>query len=158
MNKQLRWSVVKLIRLNSPDHGGFINDRCEMRQQLTDPLSALAILSERKLSSQNLGHTLDERESLAFQKRGRAILHMQLLQIGLVFEKLKLRRRARHVEINHSLRPRRQHRCSRAFGCFLFPFSRRNIVFRQQGLQCHGADAKPCCLQKMSSRLIGQSK
>ncbi len=68
------------------------------------------MLSEGELAGQDLGNALDEGEAFAFEKRRWSVLHVQFFELRLVIEQLQLRRRTGHVQVDHSLGLRRDHR------------------------------------------------
>src|SRR5215813_12072262 len=94
--------MIELVGAHRLDETNFVSVRCDMRQAVGNPLSALSGLLEGILRTKKFGHATDEGEALACQKRCRAILPVEPFQFWLVVVKLQLTRRPCHVQVKHA--------------------------------------------------------
>ena len=106
--------VVELRRVHRADDRDVVGNRREMRQQLGQLRSRLAVSLERERRPEQPRRALDEGEALALRNElRRDLLAVELLQRRLVVEEIELRRRAGHEEIDDLLRLRREVRRAR---------------------------------------------
>lgn len=105
---QIGRSVIELVGVHRADDRQFIGNPGDVRQQLADPGSSLAVLRELMGRPQHFRVPLDEREFLVLEQFIRAGLHVELYELGLVVEQILLRRRAGHFEINNAAGSGRQ--------------------------------------------------
>jgi hypothetical protein len=102
--------VVELAGAHRLHDAEVVDDVRDVRQQFAHPRARLAVLRELVGRAEDQRPALDERELLSLQDLVGTRLHVQLDQLRLPVEEIVLRRRARHVEVDHRLRPRREHR------------------------------------------------
>ena len=74
-----------------------------MREDAADPLSALAVLLVVELRAEHFGRAFDEGEAFAFEIFLGAVDAAEFVELGFVFEKVNLRWRAGHVEVDNGL-------------------------------------------------------
>ena len=103
-----------------------------------NPRAAVAVLRELHLRPEHFRHALDERETLPFDERVRANLTVELREFGFEIERLHLRRRAREMDVNYTLRLCRVRELRRG----------RASLRAEQRTQRHAADAGRARLEK----------
>ena len=113
VHEQLRRSVIEQIGFARFDKRQLVHNAGRVRQDITDPCTTVAMLSELSTSSQEIGSmaAVHERKPFAFQKTLRHRFAAQLIQHGLVIEHIQLRGPARHKQKDHPLRPRWKRWC-----------------------------------------------
>jgi hypothetical protein len=83
-----------------------------MRQQLAQLHARLPVARKLSRAAQQRLVPFEKREPLARHQRLRRLLPAQFAQLRLVVEEVELRRTARHEQVNHPLRFRRELRRS----------------------------------------------
>ena len=135
--------MIEHIRLHALDKANIVDDFSMMRQEITQPGSALTMLLKWSIGPQEFFGSLQEGKSLVLHEFGRGGFAVQFGKQRLMIEKFKLARTAGHEHVDHSLRSCLSH------------WVRRGIVCRtasaQHGTQRHGADAYAALAEKMSS-------
>src|SRR5581483_207773 len=94
---------VELRGAQRPDDGNLIGDLRKVRKKLGDLRARLMPFLERIGGTQELGHAFDEGKALALEEFLRHVLSVEFLKLRLEVEKIDLRWRPSHEEINHAL-------------------------------------------------------
>ena len=97
MHEKLGRGMVELIGMNRLQEADIIDNLAEMRQQVRDPGPRLAVLLERGLWPQHLGHAHNKGEALAVQERLGAVEPVEAVKVWLMVEEFELRRSTGHV-------------------------------------------------------------
>ena len=100
VEEQLGGRVVELVGAHRMDQREFVDDSGQVRQKLAHPRAALSMPRKLVRRGEQLGRPLDEREPLAFQKLGRAVLPVVLDELGLVVEEIERRGSAGEVQVD----------------------------------------------------------
>ena len=106
--QQLRRRVVELICVHRPDHAHLIGDGVEVRAGVAHRDPAFAILRKSTRRAHELRHPGGEGKAPAFENRVGAVLPAAFHQLRFVIKQVKMRRRSRHVQVDHALRLRRK--------------------------------------------------
>ena len=148
VQEELRRGVVELVGLHRAEEADLVEDPLEPGQAVGDPHPRLRLLVEREDRPEELRGAPDEGEPLPFEELARAVLAVELGQLGLVVEQLELAGGPLHVEEDHVLRPGRVVRRQGAerIGRVVPGFRRRR-----------GASA-PCDASQSAPRPVEQSR
>ncbi len=128
-----------------------------MGQKLAHQQAGVAVAAKTVRGSQEVGVPLDKRKPLPFQKLVRAGLHVELHELRLVVEKVLLRRRARHVQVDDGLGLRRRGRLAQGQRRFIQRGSSRRLRFSQEPGKSDGPQANLRLPQEMPARQESQA-
>ena len=82
--------MIELVGVHGADHTHVIDYGAEPGKEFADPLGTLAVLLVVKDRPHHLWRSLDECKALAFQVFLRAVLTVELGELGLVLKEFKL--------------------------------------------------------------------
>jgi hypothetical protein len=159
VEKQLGWGVVELVGVHRLHDAQIVGDILQIRPQLAHFDPGLAMPRKLVWRAQHFrpaGLQVDKRQPLLLQNRQqvvRAGLQVVLDQLGLIVPQIVLRRRARHVQVDHPFHFGRQRR--RLWGEGVVGVYRGGScrTISKQRLQSDGSQAESCAIQEMSPRI-----
>ena len=111
--QQLRRRMIELVRVHRTDHAHLIGDGVKVRAGVAHPDAAFAVLRKGTRCAHELGHPGGEGEAPAFENRVRAVLPAALHELRFVVKQVEVRRRSRHVQVDHAFGLRRKLRLLR---------------------------------------------
>src|SRR5258706_1210428 len=95
--------MIKLVGVHRLHDRNVIDNRGQMRQELRKLSARFSVARKLVRCAEHFRHALDESKTLLLEERFGARFAVQLLKLWFVIEKIKLRRRAGHVQINDVL-------------------------------------------------------
>ena len=149
--QQLRRGVIELIRVHGADQAHLIGDGVEVRAGIAHGDAAFAIARKGTRCAHELRHAGGEGEAAAFENGIGAVLPAALHELRFVIKQVEVRRRTRHVQVDHALGLRRILRllgCQRIVRCRT---GSRLLLHRMHG---DGSQAElPCVAEELAARL-----